>query len=285
MNILFYILCSAVIHTSTTLYSAESPTYYFRPADVQDVNKILYIINNEAYKDHTKIVILPEIFRKSAIEKDIRSKRLFVATDSNNNIVAFKKLFIVRNHSEFNEITTQELRCLGDSRIFVDASLYDKEGNRGQNIPSNHLSSFSLEDSAVIYFGGDYTMISYRDQKINARLTQTAFNYLEQELKTSIETHILKNLVLLYGLTKLNAGEYNGIDRTPSIVRVFMKCSHAVAKNSCETVIHSRYQSFMPTFDRYNTECEPLPDSHAIAGYGNILVYPLIKQKDSNDKP
>jgi hypothetical protein len=32
----------------------------------------------------------------------------------------------------------------------------------------------------------------------------------------------------------------------------------------------------MPTFDPESTECVPLPDDKSIAGYGNVLIFPLV---------
>src|SRR5687768_8926902 len=102
MNTLLHILCCTIIFTISILHSTEQ-NYNYRQATSDDLKPILYIINTEAYKSRTDIVVLPEIFRESALEKDIRNRRLFVATDANNNIIAFKKLFILTEQVEFND--------------------------------------------------------------------------------------------------------------------------------------------------------------------------------------
>jgi len=134
-----------------------------------------------------------------------------------------------------------------------------------------------------IYFGGDYTVPNRRDEGISSKLIRYAFEDIKNDVIEAVRTQRAQNIVLLYGLTKANAGEtVNGVDRTPSIIRAFMPFVKTIAvQNNCKennTFYHSRYEAFMPTFDPEDIECKPLPDDQAISGYGNVLLFPLIKQ-------
>ncbi len=263
---------------------AMEQTITFHKANQTDTLHILKVINEQAIQDHKKIVILPKKFRESAIERDILNNRLYVAREKHSdNIVAFKKLFIIDNESEYNDITNDEIRCFGEKNHFVDAHITNQCSQKTAITP-NQIPSFTLHDSVVIYFGGDYTVPTYRNKQINSQLIRYTFEQVKNDIVDAIQTKNLQNIVLLYGLTKFNAGEtLNGIDRTPSIIGAFAPFAKKIAtqcgKEGSNTLYHSRYQAFMPTFDPEDTECKPLPDDQAIPGYGNVLIFPLTRQQ------
>ena len=264
----------------TTTIAMEKYPIDYQQATNQHVQPIVDVINKYAVKDNTKIVILPEKFRSMAVKDDIAKKRLYCATSKQfNDVLAFKKLFIIDNEQEYDDITINEIRCTSNNQCLQTITLHPQDTpNPCKAMP------FSFKDNAVIYFGGDYTIPAYRNQKINSSLTRHAFDSIKQDTIDIIKKNNFDNIVLLYGLTKANAGEQGGIDRTPSIVRAFRKFAEQVSAQVLNEpapedniIIHSRYAAFMPTFDPKSTECKPLPDDKSIPGYGNVLVFPLNK--------
>ena len=74
----------------TTLYPG---TY---KATQSDVMPILKVINEQAVHDNTKIVILPKNFRQIVLEDNVSKSKLYcVKQHSSDEIIAFKKLFII----------------------------------------------------------------------------------------------------------------------------------------------------------------------------------------------
>lgn len=254
-------------------------------AEKDDIRGVLKLTNEQAHADSSRIVVLPKIFRKQAITDSVKSGKLFVA-QMNNEIVAFKKLYIISDEKEYDNIVDNELRCRY-SQDSVSVQINEVKTN------SFAVPNFGYHNSICIYFGGDYTAPAHRNKKVNSNLTRYAFSAITHDAFNVIENEMLQYppkkeisynyIVLLYGLTKANAGEGSGeIDRNPSIIRAFKKFVMNFADlcqyNKDEAIIHSRYKSFMPTFDPEATECVSLPDDQAIAGYGNVLIFPLVSK-------
>lgn len=272
---------TATLVCINTLAMEQAITYH--KATQPDAKHILHIINEYAIQDRDKIVILPENFRQDSINQAILNDRLFCAKQRPDNVVAFKTLFIINNLVEFNDITKNEIRCHGPNNFFVDARIIDPISTTIDTPLNKQIPSFTHTNSVVIYFGGDYTVPSHRNQRINSHLTNYAFEKIKDDTITAIQENNLRQIVLLYGLTKANAGETDdGIDRTPSITKAFKQFIETIAvRCNYKTNIPlylSRYKAFMPTFDLQSTECKPLPDDQAIAGYGNVIIFPLFNQ-------
>jgi len=274
------ILC-AVFTCFNVLAMEQNITYH--KATQPDAKRILHIINEHGVKDRDKIVILPENFREDAINQAILNDRLFCAKEGSGNVVAFKKLFIIKDFVECNNITHHEIRCHGPNNFFVDARIIDPISTTA-SIPLNkQVPSFTHTNSVVIDSGSDYTIPSHRNKRIISHLTNYAFEKIKDDTIAAIQENNLRQIVLLYGLTKANAGETpDGVDRTPSIIKAFKQFIDAIAVRcnySTNIPLYlSRYKSFMPTFDLQSTKCKPLPDDQAIAGYGNVIVFPLFNQ-------
>jgi hypothetical protein len=215
-----------------------------------------------------------------AVEQSIAEKKLYCALNQAEEVVGFKKLFILNDEQEYTDIARDEIRCIGNNPCIK--TQFFNGNNIGKSVQLQLFPQFSFKKSIIIYFGSDYTVPFYRNNGINSQLVQHAFNTIKKDAVDIIKKKNLDNIVLLYGLTKINAGENGGIDRTPSIVRALKKfseqiiheCFSIITKNSL--VFHRQYEAFMPTFDPESTECVPLPDDKSIAGYGNVLIFPLV---------
>jgi hypothetical protein len=253
----------------------------FHKATQSDVASLLKVINEQAIEDSAKIVILPKKFRQGALESDIAKNRVYCVTKSESDeVIAFKKLFIIDDAEEHQKITHDEIRCHGEKSNVVDVHMIYNSGQATSFFPS-----FNADDSVSIYFGGDYTVPDYRNQKVNSSLVKYAFEDIKNDVVKAVQSKKAPNIVLLYGLTTTNSGEgedENSIDRTPSIIRAFKPFVKEIAAqtNHSKDIIlyHSRYIAYMPTFDADSTVCKPLPDKHAIQGYGNVLLFQLVKK-------
>lgn len=256
---------------TTTAMEKEKQAITYHQATEDDTPQLLDIIGKYGIEDRDKIVILPKIFREPAIKNDILKGRLYCAKEG-SDIVAFKKLFIINDFDEFKDILINEIRC-GDKKSLLDASTIEQTNKKPIEISSYQpISSLTDKNSVYIYFGGDFTIPSHRNKGINSQLIQHAFETIVIDTMKTIVKDNFKHIVLLYGLTKHNAGENGGIDRTPSIVKAFDKFTKKIGPKCNEEPLYlSRYKAFMPTFDPEGTECKPLPDDQAIAGYGNVL--------------
>lgn len=274
-----------LITMSFSLFSMEQAIIY-KQACLSDVPNIVNLINTKATEDSKKIVILPKKYRPMATEANVKNNKLYCAIEPTHNaVIAFKKLFIIDNEEEYNEITQDEIRCSGKKSNFINAKKIDcTNPTLSTAIEQHKLSSFSFKTSMPIYFGGDYTSPDgYRDKGINSHLTRYAYTTIQESVISKIKTNNLQELVLFYGLTKANAGETSdGIDRTPSIIRNFLPFAQQVQTKCfshktelCNALYHSRYEAFMPTFDPEDNECKPLPDDQSIPGYGNVLIFSL----------
>lgn len=274
-------IMAAFICSTAMAMEKEAITYH--KATLDDTQQLLHIINEHGINDKNKIVILPEMFREGALKQDIRNQKLFCAKQG-SDIVAFKKLFIITDSIEYGEITTDEIRshrspsCLANNQMIDPFTNAYRKSNLTRKDPL-----FTRNDSFVIYFGGDYTLPSHRNKKINSTLIRHAFDEIKPATINALNNNNnLTKIILLYGLTKANAGEDGGIDRTPSIAKAFKEfltsIAHSCNYNDLMLLSLHRYNSFMPTFDLQGTECKPLPEDQAIPGYGNVLMFRLIKK-------
>jgi len=270
MNIYFNTILSSILLTGS-LFAMESQSIIYRQATMNDAQQLCTIISEEGIKDRDKIVVLPEAFRLAALQSAIEKGRLYIATED-DKIVGFKKFFLITDSEERKDIMENEIRCYGKQSKLVASHLFSN------GVPMGEASAITLpiENSVAIYDGGDLTITSYRGLGINSQLRRYAFKDIADKVKKEIDSKDASALLLLYGLTKINAGEVvngvQGVDRTPSIAKAF---SNFVSEHT--PMQHQRYEAFMPTFDLKSTECRPLPDAHSVPGYGNVL-YALLKE-------
>jgi hypothetical protein len=285
MKFCMYAVPTMIMLSCLSLCSMDngSDCIVYKQAESRDRVGVLQLINEQAHTDSSRIVVLPKLFRELAIRDSVAKERLFVA-QRGDETVAFKKLYLISDQQEYDTIVDNELRC----RYPQDSVSIRINGVKTS---SSAVPNFGYHNSICVYFGGDYTAPKYRNAGINSHLTRKAFSVIthhafsliEQEVLSMSQEQKLRYIVLLYGLTKANAGEgYGEVDRNPSIIRAFTRFVTHLAGisgyDSDESIVHSCYNSFMPTFDPEATECVPLADDKAVAGYGNALIFPLIKK-------
>jgi ribosomal protein S18 acetylase RimI-like enzyme len=269
---MFTIASSALLFSSLVIAMENTQKdYSFSLATKNDSAAIVDLINTQATKDADKIVILPESFRLSAIANASNKERLFVARDitQGEKIVAFKKLFLLTDNQERNEIMQDEIRCIGSKSESTFAGMIKK----GAVTTLNTHPTFG-QDDLYIYNGGDFTHPDYRKNGLNKELSQHAFSTIFSD---QLSKQSPARIHLLFGLVQANSGSNVGEkgDRAIPLADVFSNFIRQVYPNTKDDIslTYHRYKAFMPTFDPTSSECKPLPDEKAIPGYGCILTY------------
>jgi len=241
----------------------------YRRAVADDAEALLQLVNEHAIHDSDKIVIVPKNFRESTLESAVSKERLFVA-QYNKHLIGYKKLFLVHDASERREIIEDECRCTG---FPADAAYVD---DAGQIITSiSDKTDLISHDYTYIYNGADFTQKPFRNRGINKALTDAALFSIKNELKDLS----IKTVVMLYGLTKANAGNLLIDGRTRSILKSFTSFVRSLPTNTSEScpIMVARHHAFMPTFDPKSEKCIPLPDDKSIPGYGYAMTCVLKK--------
>src|SRR5690348_13505642 len=120
-----YILSFLFILFFCPISAMEKSEIQIHQAYDYDIQQIIQLMNNHAIEDCNKRVIVLEKFRESAIHNDVTKNRLYVAKDPcSNNVIAFKKFFIVTDPQEFTDIIEQEICCAGSKGKLVAAQCY-----------------------------------------------------------------------------------------------------------------------------------------------------------------
>lgn len=271
------------------LFAAQAPRaghLQMRHATKKDLPGVVALMNRNAYKDADKIVVVPKKFRADYIGSAIAKKQLFVAANG-KEIVGYKKLFCLRDQKEINELLSNELRCVGlQAKLAACASLSLPDAQVGH---LNEATLTSILESPVtyVYNGADYSHPAYRGKGINSQLTGYALNTVSQQVAHCSLQDGSRYLALAYGLTHDNAGDPQDLlaGRSGGIVKQFVPFAQKIAKLTHsylpKQLFASRHHAYKPSFDEDSQECIPLPDEHAIPGYGCLVVAPMEKREES----
>lgn len=260
--------------TTIITFGAEL-NYTTRIAKLEDVEQLLQLINKEAIRDHDKIVILPRLFRKEALEAAIKKGRMFVALHE-DTIVGYKKLFLTTDTEELDNMLTEEIRCLDENKREHEENrvlnvLIDEQG-KISSTQKNHLCG-----DIALYNGADFTAKDFRGKGINTTLTNFALSYYLPIVQELMKKDPKKAITLLYGITLDNAGlgKPECKDRTPGISKSFIAFLKHLVNDDAIKLHHSRYSAYMPSFDPESAVCCPLPDDQSIPGFGCLLTYTI----------
>ncbi len=276
--LLFFSICFSGILVGMHNLDKTQPCYQYRLAKQADVPALLDLINTQAIRDNTKIVILPKVFREGALRSAIEKKRIFIALDQ-DRIIGYKKLFIMMCDHEKSDILNDEIRCINNEQNCVFAGYIDNDTIFVPCVPRLAHNCYSI----CIYNGGDFTLPSYRGKGINQQLTKMALLSLVADVKDYMHNQGVNTITMVYGVTQANAGIYPGApsDRTVSISKAFKVFIHMVEGYFKPiTLQHQRYRAFMPTFDPDSQVLQPLSDDQSIPGFGCVLTYIVRREHE-----
>jgi hypothetical protein len=249
-------------------------------ADLSDHEIILKLINEQAIADADKLVILPKPFRSNALTSAINAGRIFVAT-KNGEVVSYKKMFVIDDEQECNETLHDELRIIGTKPVI--AGRFDAEG---KFIKEHNEFEVPVDNTLFIYNGAEFTHPEHRGKGFNKQLTTAAVTTLMSTIRAELaQNNNCQNIAIVYGMVKANAGAVPG-DANDHRTRVSLAgLRHVMRELNCtaNAIQHARFIAYKPSFDLDGTECKPLPDDQAVAGYGNIVLASLACTSEGKD--
>lgn len=261
-------------------YANAADVTYNRAVDT-DTQALVDLINTEAYKAENQIVVLPGKYREASIQSGIEKQRLFVAQDK-DQLVGFKKLFLVKEQQECNDILRDEIRCI-DGLLLAQAEI-DLENNFSpKQIDNETMQDVYNSPTTYIYNGADFTSPKYRGKGINSQLTKFALAAVTDDIIAHAQQHESKYIAMLFGLTDDNAVDPNNLiaGRSKGIVALFKTFAQQVTQKAGyekpSKMLASRYLAYKPSFDPQSDECRPLPDEQSIKGCGCVLAFKLRK--------
>ncbi len=261
--------------------------YYINAADVTydravdaDTQALVNLINTEACQADNQIVVLPEKYREGSIKSGIEKERLFVAR-MNDQIIGFKKLFLIKEQQECTDILHDEIRING-------ALLAQAEIDLENNFEPKQIGNETMQDvyhapTTYIYNGADFTSPKYRGKGINSQLTKCALESVTDAVIAHAQEHKSNYVAMLFGLTDDNAVEPTNLmaGRSKGIVALFKTFAQQVTQKAGyekpSKMLASRYVAYKPSFDPQADECRPLPDDQSIKGCGCVLAFKLRK--------
>jgi hypothetical protein len=276
MNYLFFLIPLVCIGQS-----------YINAADVTcgravdgHIAKLVNLINTHACKADKQIVVVPEIHRHGYIEHGVHSNRFFVAQENKNEeIVGFKKLFLVDDQQELDNLLRNEIRCI-DGKLLAQGMINLNDYTQ-EPLDSDAAQPMYESPTTYIYNGADFTQEAYRGQGINSQLTACALALITDDVIAHVKDNGSEYITMLFGLTDDNAGQTDNLlaGRSKGIVKLFDTLAQNVAQktNSAKptTMLASRSLAFKPSFDPKSQECVPLSDDQSIKGCGCVLACKL----------
>ncbi|HRN77749.1 MAG TPA: GNAT family N-acetyltransferase [Candidatus Dependentiae bacterium] len=261
---------------------AIADEYNFRLATPTDLDSLVNLMNKEASTEEG-IVIPPKKFRSAYFQSAIENNELFVVTQG-EHIIGYKKLFVIDDQEKQLSILEDEIRCQGADSELIYNGVISYENNV-INFFEHNDQQLKIDNAVYIYNGGDFTKKEYRGQGLNKLLMQKALDSIASKVIDYIQHNKSAYIALLYGITENNGSYTPGAmhDRTRPIVSQFVPFAQHVAacigySSKINSVLHTRYRAFKPSFDQESTEFKPLSDEYAVPGAGVVLAFPLKKE-------
>lgn len=273
----------------------------YRLAHPSDLDKILHIYkDNFDDDDQHKLLVLPEAIRAKAMQKNIEKKRLFVATDGDNTIVSFVKVFVIDDHDELQEILRDELRFkepkeggkfLGQRSFDMSVStIFDySQEVKAAVLPESKLPEyvFGAPDCMYMYYGNAYTCREYRRLGIGTKLLSFAFDYVAKKLgeETPLELENLfideasiekiapiRGVALVYGQVNANIGQ---IGQLRPFANFVCNMRPVTARTKNIQAHHVTFEAYKPQFVFDTDGSFSVRDVKENQGRGNMLYIAL----------
>lgn len=279
-----FMLCSFL---TAMEYVPERPSKHvtagisYRQAMADDIPALIQLIDSFTPDDKHSLLVLPIHLRESSLQSAIQNGRLFVAINDKEAVIAFKKLFVIKDDEERESILVDEIRCL-DRRGAYRAA-HAGCGRFSINAAENHIRmdaqeslSSSPRHTLFIYNGSDYTLPEYRRLGINSELTRAALRIIYPQIREILAHSSYQTVGLVYGLVKELAGEQLIEGRTRAIALVLTQEIASLTDEIfppvgglCLECI--RFDSYKPEFDPITGAL--IPD--AVPGFGYLLSFSL----------
>lgn len=255
-------------------YGSEGYTY--RQASLGDLAQLVAFVKSIRKLDQDalkKVVVFPPDFIELFVKKSIEKDQIFICI-SGVTIVGYKKLFLLNDQTELEDILCNEIRCLGTNAKLVDYAYVDSSTRA--RLVQNSTDCFNLKNTdLLIYTGADYVHPEFRRLGIARKMYENSLS----NTFSNIAFELYERLVLCYGLSKYNDYDIQGQQpsRTSSIVASVVGALNAFNVPYDNKIEHYRYQAFMPQFEVRGKDLVLLPDERGVPGFGNVLVFNFKK--------
>lgn len=265
-----------IIGCSLVLNNCYGMQFAYRKARLQDSSEMLRLMEQAGQneEDRKRIVILPDPFRKGAVEGTINDGILHVIElKQEKQLVGYSKMHIIQPE-HYTEKLNQELQLIGKNRDCAFTGIVTDE-----DIQPEALPEFNSADTLFIYKGGDYTIPELRGKGLNQQLTAVTLQALQEKIQELLKNRTYKHIALVFGLTLANSG--NGTpgqkgDRTNSIAVSFKKFLISLVNQKITKLDNYRFKACMPTFKVIEEDGKPkltVVPSDKRPDFGNILRY------------
>lgn len=281
-SILLYIF---FILNNSILFGAENSNIIYRPATSHDIAGLIELMKTHTEADRKKLIIFPYKLMSTSFEDSINKNHIFVAeNEQTKQIIAFTEIFLIEEITQLNN-TLEELGYL-PNKMEIDSTMITSEHNYQQRKPAAYNYVPNIKN-VNINLNLDFTHPNYRNKGHNKKLANFAFKHMQPKIADYIKNNQSNEMVLLYGLSypndyfinKTASSDVNkkdhkpGIEsRTPGIAYSYALFVQSLTKNNAlPNINHQRVVTFMPMFDIYGTDNQPLPQDNWVLSSGNVL--------------
>lgn len=288
-NFAKFILLTFFCTTFSTLYSDIS----YRMAKFSDISQLLKLHETieENRDDSSKLVILPKEIRETSLRETISRGRLFVAINTECEVISFLKLYLIESETELTELLKNELRCIPDDYNTPPQLMSLTQCNPQTDDPTftpcrtdyednlinqSQLSFEQTEHQTFIYYGGAYTKLQERKKGHGSFLLKHAFSCIREKIVKNIRIKTAAALVLAYG--QVIANQENTLMRRAFAKEIpEIQAAMTLRANRMITFSHYVYKAPMPAFIFESEHLIQLPDpeSDERDGRGNLIVYQI----------
>ncbi len=289
MKKIFVLTIGMLFVASTAVFGMEDTTIECRKAKPSDSNQIVSLFNTARESDN--LFIFPHCALKNNVGGNIKKKALFVAY-KNEEMVSMRKLYIPTNPEDINFILNDEIRLTGPGseraqkdRFYNIEQLLDKKQvtpYKTENYPGIQKKIVN-DKTLIIYSGSAYTKKEYRNQGINSKLTNYAFNqHLESTVK-KIKQRNMNAICLVFGLAKNNKKQGRAITEARYFAKFINNIRKKLPSITETTIIHRQSKAQLPTCDPNAKELIINPDpKEGPQDFGNAFFFPFNQKNSEN---
>jgi len=248
----------------------------FRTAGFYDLGEISDLYSNFTPDDYDKLVVYPPEVRLANIEDMVGQGKLFVAIES-GKIIGFAKLFVIKDLQKVKTYLLDELSlgvkpCLNGSCIVTPEVISDYKHRLDfcGSALSDEVRSALLGGSCeclYLYYGGAYTIPTYRDKSINTQLVDFAMSSIFTEYK---ESNQFNYVALVYG--QIQSNQYK-----QGMVRIFAYNLINLINSAHAQIFYFCCPACKPNLG-FNNRTNEVAVVSFLPGFGNMVVAKLCEK-------
>ncbi|MBF0208716.1 MAG: hypothetical protein HQK53_17755 [Oligoflexia bacterium] len=296
--------CFSLCLSSFGLFASSDPSsdlslVTFRPASVMDADAIVSMHQAYTPDDKSKLLLLPDELLVDAVTSAISKGKVFVATNSRGKIVSYLKAYLVDDR-ELENIMRDELRAMGPARkeilrvsynipafgeykseiarakLAVKSAAASASAAAAAIAPSTSAFVFDHRD-AFIYYGGAYTVESFRSKGIGMDLLTFALEQIRNQIFTHVRERESRYISLIYGQVVNNQSNLGMVQRFARFIAAADNVEPGAA--AVVPLHHYMFESYKPEiiFDKSLSDPVVVTFPESGKGAGIVLLYQISK--------